>query len=64
MPLFGITCGQRILPGETDSHFAFQEIVMISGPEQSIALTSAGVLIGFRGYRGFEFGIGPIYTGA
>jgi hypothetical protein len=58
--LFGITFEQRILLGETRSHFAFQEVVLVGGLEQGIALPEAAILIGYRDFSGFEFGIGPI----
>jgi len=58
--LFGITLEQRILLGQTKSHFAFQELVILGGLEQGIVLPEAAFLIGYRGYSGFEFGIGPI----
>lgn len=58
--VFGVTIEERILLGQTRSHFAFQEVVLIGGLEQGIALPEAAVLIGYRDYSGFEFGIGPI----
>lgn len=58
--LFGITLEQRILLGQTRSHFAFQEVLLIGGLEQGIALPEGAFLIGYRDYSGFEFGIGPI----
>jgi hypothetical protein len=60
--LFGIIAEQRILLGETASHFAFQEVVLVSGLEQSIALPSASLLIGYRDASGFEIGFGPNVT--
>jgi hypothetical protein len=60
LTLFGITLEQRIVLGQTRSHFAFQELVLIAGLEQGIALPEAAVLIGYRDYSGLEFGIGPI----
>jgi hypothetical protein len=57
--LFGLILEQRILLGETNSHFAFQEMVLVGGLEQSIALLSGVLLIGYRAASGFEFGIGP-----
>lgn len=59
MTVFGINFEQRVLLGQTDSHFVFQEIVLVSGLEQSIALPTASILIGFRDYSGFEIGAGP-----
>jgi len=58
--LFGINFEQRILLGETNSHFAFQELVLVGGLEQSVALPVAAFLIGYRAGKGFEFGIGPL----
>jgi len=58
--LFGITVEQRLLLGQTKSHFAFQEIVLVGGLEQGIALPEGAFLIGYRDYSGFEFGAGPI----
>jgi hypothetical protein len=58
--LFGITVEQRILLGQTKSHFAFQEVVLVGGLEQGIALPEGAVLIGYRDASGFEFGAGPI----
>ena len=57
---FGVSLEQRILLGTTESHFAFQEILILSGIDQSIVLPSLAVLVGFRAKSGFEFGIGPI----
>lgn len=59
--LFGFNIQQRILLGKTKSHFAFQEIVLIGGLEQGIALPEAAFLIGYRDFSGLEFGIGPIF---
>jgi hypothetical protein len=58
--LFGITVEQRILLGQTKSHFAFQEVALVGGLEQGIALPEGAFLIGYRDYSGFEFGAGPI----
>jgi hypothetical protein len=58
--LFGITVEQRILLGQTRSHFAFQEIVLVGGLEQGIALPEGAFLIGYRDNSGFEVGAGPI----
>ena len=59
MTLFGISLEQRVLLGMTSSHFAFQEVIMVGGLEQSIALPSASFLIGYRDLSGFEVGAGP-----
>lgn len=58
--LFGITFEQRILLGNTRSHFAFQELILVGGLEQSIALPIGALLIGYRDWAGFEFGMGPL----
>ena len=58
--LFGVTIEQRILLGQTKSHFAFQEVLLIGGLEQGIALPEGAFLIGYRDFSGLEFGIGPI----
>ncbi len=58
--LFGISVEQRLLLGQTKSHFAFQEVVLVGGLEQGIALPEGAFLIGYRDYSGFEFGAGPI----
>jgi len=58
--LFGITVEQRLLLGQTQSHLAFQEVVLIGGLEQGVALPEGALLIGYRDFSGFEFGIGPI----
>jgi len=60
MTLFGITVEERILLGNTRSHFAFQEIVLVGGLEQGIAMPEGAILIGYRDYSGLEVGIGPI----
>ncbi len=60
--LFGAILEQRILLGETQSHFAIQELVLIGGLEQSIVIPIAALMIGFRGASGFEFGVGPIVS--
>jgi hypothetical protein len=58
--LFGFNVEQRLLLGDTKSHFAFQEVVLVGGLEQGIALPEGALLIGYRDYSGFEFGAGPI----
>ncbi len=58
--LFGVIAEQRILLGETKSHFAFQEVLLLGGLEQAVALPEAAFLIGYRDASGFEFGLGPI----
>jgi hypothetical protein len=58
--MFGITLEQRIRLGNTRSHFAFQELVLVGGLEQSVALPMAALLIGYRDWSGFEAGMGPM----
>jgi hypothetical protein len=58
--LFGVTVEERILLGQTKSHFAFQEVLLIGGLEQGIALPEGAFLIGYRDFSGFELGVGPI----
>jgi len=50
---------QRILLGETKSHFVFQEVFSAAGLEQSILIPSFSLLIGYRDFSGFELGAGP-----
>ncbi|MBN4051923.1 hypothetical protein JYT53_00310 [Cytophagaceae bacterium AH-315-L13] len=57
--VFAINLEQRILLGETNSHFAFQEIILIGGVDQGILLPSGTFMIGYRHSKGFEFGMGP-----
>jgi len=58
--LFGVTLEQRILLGQTKSHFAFQEVLLVGGLEQGVALPEGAFLIGYRDFSGLEFGVGPI----
>jgi hypothetical protein len=60
MTQFGITLEQRLQLGSTDSHFAFQEVVVASGIDQGVFLPSASFLIGFRSGAGLEIGLGPV----
>ena len=60
--IFGVTFEQRILLGQTRSHFAFQELILVNGLEQSIALPFGALFIGYRDKSGFEVGVGPILT--
>jgi len=62
---FGVHLEQRIRLGTTDHHFAFQEVLLIGGLEQGIAIPSFSLIIGFRFAFGLEFGLGPnIYLSA
>jgi hypothetical protein len=62
--VFGVTLEQRILLGQTRSHFAFQGLVLILGLEQGIAIPEGALLIGYRDFSGFELGIGPLVSPA
>lgn len=59
MSVFGVAAEQRLLLGETTSHFAAQELLLLSGMEQSLALPSGSLLMGYRDARGAEVGFGP-----
>ena len=59
---FGISIEQRIPLGTTKSHFAFQEVITVGGIDQSIALPTAAVLVGWRADFGLECGIGPMWS--
>jgi hypothetical protein len=56
---FGLNLEQRIRLGNTQSHFAFQEVLLVGGIDQNIVLPSLSILIGFRSRKGLEFGLGP-----
>jgi hypothetical protein len=56
---FGFNLEQRIRLGNTQSHFAFQEVLILGGLDQNIILPSLSVMIGFRSRIGLEFGLGP-----
>jgi hypothetical protein len=56
---FGFNLEQRIRLGNTQSHFAFQEVLILGGLDQNIILPSFSVMIGFRSRIGLEFGLGP-----
>lgn len=56
---FGLNLEQRIRLGNTQSHFAFQEVLLVGGLDQGILLPSLTVLVGFRSRAGLEFGMGP-----
>jgi hypothetical protein len=60
--VFGVNFEQRVLLGETNSHFAFQEIITINGLEQSLFLPVVAGLVAYRGGKGFEFGVGPLFS--
>lgn len=56
---FGLMLEQRIKLGDTSNHFAFQEVILIGGIDQSIVIPSISFAIGFRHHNGLEFGLGP-----
>jgi hypothetical protein len=56
---FGLNFEQRVRLGDTSSHFAFQEVLLLGGVDQNFYLPSLSVLIGFRSRAGLEFGLGP-----
>lgn len=56
---FGLNLEQRIRLGNTASHFAFQEVLIIGGLDQNLIIPSLSVLIGFRSRAGLELGLGP-----
>lgn len=59
---FGVNFEQRIRLGDTQSHFAFQEVLLLGGVDQNFFLPSLSALIGFRSRAGLEFGLGPNLT--
>lgn len=59
---FGISLEQRILLGTTKSHFAFQEVISLSGIDQSLAIPNVAFLLGYRSEIGLEFGLGPKWS--
>jgi hypothetical protein len=60
LTLFGLNLEQRIRLGNTQSHFAFQEVLTVGGLDQNIIVPGLAVLIGFRSRMGLEVGLGPI----
>ena len=56
---FGLNVERRIQLGTTDSHFVFQEILVIGGLDQNLVMPSLNTLIGFRSHAGLEIGLGP-----
>jgi hypothetical protein len=59
---FGLSVEQRIRLGNTESHFAFQEVLILGGLDQNLVIPSLSVLIGFRSRAGLELGLGPIVS--
>ena len=59
---FGFSLEQRVPLGTTKSHFAFQEVLSVGGIDQSMAIPTVAVLLGYRSNIGFEFGLGPIWS--
>lgn len=64
LSLFGLNIEERVLLGDTESHFAFQQLIYIAGIEQAISIPGGAFLVGFRGGGGIEFGVGPVATAA
>jgi hypothetical protein len=62
MSQFGVNLEQRIQLGFTDSHFVFQEVILVTGLDQNILIPSFSGLIGFRSKFGLEFGLGPSFN--
>jgi hypothetical protein len=62
MSQFGISFEQRIRLGTTKSHFAFQEVVVVGGIDQSVAIPTIALLLGYRSEIGLEFGLGPKWS--
>ena len=62
MSQFGVNFEQRVQLGLTDSHFAFEEVIMLTGLDQSVFIPSVSLLIGFRSKAGLEFGLGPSFS--
>ncbi len=60
--LFAINLEQRILLGRSKNHFSFQEIIGISGIEQSLIIPTAGLFLAYRADFGLEAGIGPLWS--
>jgi hypothetical protein len=58
---FGVSLEQHIRLGSTNAKMAFQEVVLVGGLEQNLAIPSGSLLIGFRAGFGLEIGIGPFF---
>ncbi|MCE9680705.1 hypothetical protein LZP69_16425, partial [Shewanella sp. AS1] len=58
MTQFGVALEQRLPLGQTASHFAFQEVLAVTGVDQGVALPSLSVLLGFRSHAGLQLGLG------
>jgi len=59
---FGLSFEQRILLGTTKSHFVFEEVVLVGGVDQSVAIPTASLLLGYRSDFGLELGLGPVWS--
>ena len=57
--VFAVAMEQRNLLGDTQSHFAFREVLSVAGLEQSVVIPCFSLLIGYRDSSGFEIGAGP-----
>ena len=49
---FGISVEQQVKLVDTQSHFAFQEIFLVGGLDQSDFLPTAAVLFGYKSHPG------------
>jgi hypothetical protein len=59
---FGVSLEQRVLLGTTKSHFVFEEVLLLGGVDQSIAIPTAAILLGYRSEFGLELGLGPVWS--
>ncbi len=62
MTQFGLNLEQRIRLGNTESHFAFQEVLLIGGLGQNLFIPILATMIGFRSKAGLEIGMGPNFS--
>jgi hypothetical protein len=58
---FGVSIEQHIRLGTTNAKVAFQEVILVGGLEQNLAMPSGSLLPGFRAGFGLEIGIGPFF---
>jgi hypothetical protein len=59
---FGFSLEQRVLLGTTKSHFVFEEIALVGGLDQSLAIPTFSLMLGYRSDFGLELGLGPIWS--
>jgi hypothetical protein len=55
----GLGVEQRIRLGESKSHLSFQEVLLVGGLDQNIALPSFTIFMAFQSSFGLVFGLGP-----